>query len=82
MLILSVDTDRMWMLMWILTGANFSVSLTESAAALQLLRQDCVDLKEENDQLFLDKERLEVTLNCSVEYSSLSQYVAELARGC
>ncbi|XP_063683782.1 girdin-like isoform X2 [Bolinopsis microptera] len=36
-----------------------SVSLSESRAALELLRQDCVDLKEENDQLFLDRERLE-----------------------
>ena len=49
-----------------------SVSLNESEVALQLLRQDCVDLKEDNDKLFLDKERLEVlAFLCSQITSSL-----------
>lgn len=43
----------------ILNVSYDSVSLNESEVALQLLRQDCVDLKEDNDKLFLDKERLE-----------------------
>ena len=43
-----------------LTLSILSVSLTESGVALELLKQDLLDLKEENDRLVIDKERLEV----------------------